>query len=114
MVSFYQPFRGSIRDLEVRQGEVDTRVLVPRSSQKQKKIGTMFTLLRIRGIFPGSWIRIFFSPGSQIPDLGSQIPDPRTTAKEEGDKKISCLTYFYSHKFHESAIFFNEQVQNKI
>jgi hypothetical protein len=32
---------------------------------------------------------------------GSRIPDPKTATKERGGKKISCDTFFCSHKFHK-------------
>jgi hypothetical protein len=38
--------------------------------------------------------------GSRILDPGSWIPDPKTATKERG-QKISCQTFFCSHKFHK-------------
>ncbi len=49
---------------------------------------------------PGCLSRILdpdFYP-SRIPDLGSQIPDPKTATKERGEKKIRCQTFLCSHK----------------
>jgi hypothetical protein len=42
------------------------------------------TVLRIRDVYPGSWILIFTHSGSRISDPGSQIPDPKTGTKERG------------------------------
>jgi hypothetical protein len=42
---------------------------------------------------------------SRIEDLRSRIPDPKTAIKESG-KKISCHTFFCSHKFHKIENYF--------
>jgi hypothetical protein len=34
------------------------------------------------------------------------IPDPKTATKERGEKKISCHTFFCSHKVHNIANYF--------
>ena len=52
---------------------------------------------------PGSLSRIliFTHPGSRIriSDPASRIPDPKTAAKERGEKKISCHTFFLVTNF---------------
>ncbi len=50
-------------------------------------------MLRIRDAYPRSRILIFTHPGSQIPDLGSRIPDPKTATKGRGEKNW-YHTYF--------------------
>ncbi len=60
---------------------------------------------------PGSWFLSIPAPGSQIPDLGSWIPDPTTAPKEEG--KIFLSYHFCSHKYHKIVNnFIFEQVKN--
>ncbi len=59
-----------------------------------KYMGTN-SVLRIRDVFPGSRILTFTHPGSRIPDPGS-----KNSSKREGWKKISCHTFFCSHKCH--------------
>jgi hypothetical protein len=41
-----------------------------------------------------------------IPDLGSQIPDPKTAIKERGGKKLVVILFFCSHKFHKIGNYF--------
>jgi hypothetical protein len=48
-------------------------------------------VLRIRDVYPGSRIVIFFH-------LGSQIPDPKTATKERGEKKFVVLSFFVATK----------------
>jgi hypothetical protein len=50
-----------------------------------------------------------------LPDLGSRIPEPKKPTKEMGDKKISCSSFFCSHKYHKN-FFTNifEPVEKKI
>ncbi len=56
---------------------------------------------------PGSW----FLP---IPDLGSQIPDPKTATKERGEN-FFCHTIFCSQKFHKIENYFIfEMLKKKI
>jgi hypothetical protein len=38
-----------------------------------------------------------------IPDPGSRIPDPKTATTEKGEK-ITCPTFFCSHKYHKLKI----------
>jgi hypothetical protein len=91
----------------------------------------IFTVLRIRDVYPGSRILIFTHPGSRLPDLGSRISDPgsripdhgsritdpgsripdpgsqisdpgsQNRNKTEGWKKICCHSFLCSHKFHK-------------
>jgi hypothetical protein len=42
----------------------------------------------------------------RIPDLGSQIPDPKTARKDRGEKKICCQTFLCSHKCHKMENYF--------
>ncbi len=53
------------------------------------------SVLRIRDVYPGSW----FYP-SQIPDLRSRIPDPKTAIKDRGEKKSLVIPFIWSHKVH--------------
>ncbi len=62
-------------------------------------------MLRIQDVYPGSRILIFNLPGSRIPDLGSQILDPKTATKERGEKNC-CHTLFCCHKFHKTENYF--------
>jgi hypothetical protein len=48
-------------------------------------------VLRVRDVYPGSWILIFTHSGSRIQKQQQKI----------GVKKISCQTFFCSHKFHK-------------
>jgi hypothetical protein len=50
---------------------------------------------------------------SRIPDPGSRIPDPKTTTKERGEKKISSHTFLCSHKFHKVVNYFSFEVLKK-
>jgi hypothetical protein len=50
---------------------------------------TMSTMLRIRDVYPGS----------RTPDLGSQIPDPKTSTKERGEKKFVIIPFFVATNF---------------
>jgi hypothetical protein len=49
---------------------------------------------------------------SQIPDPGSQIPDPTTATKEEGEN-ICCPTFFCSHKYHKIVNYFIFELKKK-
>jgi hypothetical protein len=60
-------------------------------------------VLRIRDVFPGSRIRIFFP---------SRIPDPKTASKERGEK-IFCHTFLCRHKFHKIKNYFSFEVLKK-
>jgi hypothetical protein len=50
---------------------------------------------------PGCLSRILFftHPGSQIPDLGSRIPDPKTATKERGEKKFVIIPFYVATNF---------------
>ncbi len=65
-------------------------------------------VLRIRDVYPGSWILIFTH-------LGSQISDPRSknNNKREGWKKICFHNFLCSHKFHKIANYFSFEVLKK-
>ncbi len=66
-------------------------------NKKWQNIAQIFTMLRIRNIYPVSRILIF----SLIPDPGSK------NNKREGWKNVSCHTFFCSHKFHKIEKLFN-------
>jgi hypothetical protein len=70
-------------------------------------------VLRIRDVYPGSRILIFTHPGSRIPDTGSRIPDPNTTTKERGEKKLVVLPFLCSHKFYKIVNYFSFEVLKK-
>ncbi len=58
-------------------------------------------------------------PGSRIPDPGSRNPGPGSRIKKQqpkrGVKKISCHTFFCSHKFHKIENYFIfEMLKKKI
>jgi hypothetical protein len=36
---------------------------------------------------------------SRIPNLGSRIPDPKTTTKERGEKKLVVITFYVATNF---------------
>jgi hypothetical protein len=61
----------------------------------------------------GSRILIFTHPGSQIQDLGSLIPDPKTATKERGEKKFVVITFYVATKFHKIANYFSFEVLKK-
>ncbi len=44
-------------------------------------------VLRIRDVYPGSWILIFTHSGSRI-------PDPKTATKERGEKKFDVIPFY--------------------
>jgi hypothetical protein len=78
--------------------------------------GAWTSYLRVQEFFsvadPGflSRILIFTHPGSRIPD-----PGPKTGKKKRGEKKISCHTIFYNHKFHKIGNYFIfEMLKKKI
>jgi hypothetical protein len=52
-------------------------------------------VLRIRDVYPGSRILIFYP---------SRIPDPKTGRKERGEKKIFCQTFFVATNFPKCKI----------
>jgi hypothetical protein len=41
---------------------------------------------------------------SRIPDLGSQIPDPKTATKERGEKKFAVITFYVATNFTKMQI----------
>jgi hypothetical protein len=59
----------------------------------------LHAVLRIRDVYPGSWILIFTHPRSQIPDPGSRIPDPKTATKEGGEKKFVVVPFYVATNF---------------
>ncbi len=61
----------------------------------------IFSVLRIRDVYPGSRILVFNQPGSRISDPGS-----KNRNKREGWKKIRCHTFFCSHTFHKIENYF--------
>jgi hypothetical protein len=58
-----------------------------------------------------SWILIFTHSGSQIPDPGSLS---KKQQPKRGVKKISCQTFFCSHKFHKIENYFIFKYLRKI
>jgi hypothetical protein len=63
-------------------------------------------------LIPDSRILIFVHPGSQNPDLGSRIPDPKTAT---GMIKNLLSYLFGSHKYHKIENYINfELVKKKI
>jgi hypothetical protein len=59
---------------------------------------------------PGSRILMFTHPGSRIPDPRSRIQKQQ---QKRGVKKISCLNFLCSHKFHKIANYFSFEVLKK-
>jgi hypothetical protein len=57
---------------------------------------------------PDPRILIFTHPGYRIPD-----PDPKIATKERGEK-ISCHTFFCSHKFHKIEYYLTFEMLKKI
>jgi hypothetical protein len=52
-----------------------------------------------------------YTPRKQVssvadPKCSSRIPNPKTSTKERGEKKIDCHTFFCSHKFHKIENYF--------
>ncbi len=43
-------------------------------------------MLRIRDVYPGSWLLSIPNPGSRIPDLGSRISDPGSRIPDPGSR----------------------------
>jgi hypothetical protein len=68
------------------------------------KLG-VWTVLRIRDVYPGSRILIFTHPGSRI-------PDPKTATKERGKKNLLSFL-FCSHKFHKIDHYFSFEMLKK-
>ncbi len=60
-------------------------------------------MLRIRDVYPGSWILIFTHPGSRI----------QKQQKKRGVKKNFCHTFLCSHKFHKIEHYFSFEVLKK-
>jgi hypothetical protein len=52
---------------------------------------------RIRDVYPGSRILIFYP--SRIPDPGSRIQDPKTATKERGEKKFFVIPFYEATNF---------------
>jgi hypothetical protein len=61
-------------------------------------------VLRIRDVYPGSLILIFYP--SRIPDLGSLILDPKTSTKERGEKKFVVIPFFVAKNFTKLKIIY--------
>jgi hypothetical protein len=55
------------------------------------------TELRMRDVYPESRSLIFIYPRSRTPSLGSWIPDPTITTKEEGGNPC-CTTFICGQK----------------
>jgi hypothetical protein len=55
-------------------------------------VGTKYTVLRIRDVYPGSRILDPDFYPSRIPDLGSRIPDPKTAMKDSSVADPGCLS----------------------
>ncbi len=74
-------------------------------------------MLRIRDVYPGSRIPDPDFYPSRIPDPGSRISDPRSRIQKQQQKrevkKISCLTFLCSHKFHKIVNYFSFEVLKK-
>jgi hypothetical protein len=64
----------------------------------------VYTVLRIRDVYPGSRILIFTHPGSRISDPRSRIPDPKTATKERGEKNFFVITFYVATNFTELQI----------
>jgi hypothetical protein len=65
----------------------------------RQDIKKIYSVWRIRDVYPGSRILIFTHPGSRISDPGSRIPDPKTTTSNKREvKKNFCHTFLCSHK----------------
>jgi hypothetical protein len=60
-------------------------------------------VLRIRDVYPGSWILIFTHPGSRI----------QKQQQKREVKKISCHTFLCSLKFHKIVNYFSFEVLKK-
>jgi hypothetical protein len=73
----------------------------------------MVPVLRIRDVYPGSWFLTIPDPGSQISDLGSRIPDPKTSTKERGEKNNSCHTCFGTINFAKLKLFYFWNTEEK-
>jgi hypothetical protein len=66
-------------------GEAVYSVVALVGSVKFKKLLIMWTVMRIRDLYPMFRIRFFSSSGSPIKDFGSRIPD--VTTRKGGEKK---------------------------
>jgi hypothetical protein len=51
-------------------------------------------VLRIRDVYPGSWI-----PDPDSDFNPSQIPDPKTATKERGEKKLVVIPFYIATNF---------------
>ncbi len=63
----------------------------------------LIPVLRIRDVYPRSRILIFSHPGSRI----------QKQQQKRGVKKICCLNFLCSHKFHKIANYFNFELLKK-
>jgi hypothetical protein len=59
-------------------------------SQRNGSGSFYYPVLRIRDVYPGSRIRLFFHPGSRIRTVS--IPDPGSTDPGSSSKNLSLLT----------------------
>jgi hypothetical protein len=57
-----------------------------------REIFYIIPVLRIRDVYPGSWILIFTHPGSRI-------SDPITATKERGEKKFVVIPFYVAKNF---------------
>jgi hypothetical protein len=71
-------------------------------------------VLRIRDVYPGFWIPDPDFYPSQILDLGSQIPDPKTVTKEIGEKKCVIIPFFIATNFKIVNYLILEMLKKKI
>ncbi len=60
---------------------------------------TLYTVLRIRDVYPGSRIPDPDFYPSRIPDLGFRIPDPKTATKERDEKKLVVIPFYVATNF---------------
>ncbi len=67
-------------------------------------------MLRIRDVYPGSWLLPILDPGSRIPDSGFRIQKQQ---QKREVKKITSHTFLCSHKFHKIVNYFSFEVLKK-
>jgi hypothetical protein len=92
-----------IHDILVRIRASDRWIRILLFLSLTSKTRTIFAVLRIRDVYPGS----------QIPDLGSRIPDPKTATKERGEKKFDVKPFYVATKFNKIVNYFSFEVLKK-
>jgi hypothetical protein len=102
----HQKFHGSGILLSIMNYHRQSMAMWKRCKHIKSQATTVYSVLWIQDVYPGSQILIFTHPGSRIPDPGSRIsdpgsriPHPKTATKERGEKKFVVITFYVATNF---------------